>query len=209
MRLHLESIKGHMPAIWCSGGRGFGRLAARYLTCGILALLLSAPLIRDSLAMDGLSVQSLKETRERALVMQHWETSCAAAAIATVLTYAFHDPVSERYAAAKMLEKTQAAKVRSRGGFSLLDMKRFVEGHGYSASAYGFLSFEDLKLFRAPIVPISVHGYNHYVVVNTVTDTEVLLADPSFGNRSMSIERFKQDWLNGLAFVVKPRSRKP
>jgi predicted double-glycine peptidase len=152
-------------------------------------------------------VQSLKEIREHAVVMQRWETSCAAASLATVLTYAFQDPVSERQVAAKMLNKTEPAKVRARGGFSLLDMKRFVEERGYSGEAYKYLSFDDLKLFRAPIVPIRIHGFNHYVVLNAITDREVLLADPAFGNRAMPLARFEKVWLDGLAFVVTPESR--
>jgi hypothetical protein len=69
--------------------------------------------------------------------MHKWETSCAAASIATMLTYGFHDPVSEGYAAARMLARTDPAKVKGRGGFSLLD----------------------LKLFHAPIVPIDHFGW--------------------------------------------------
>jgi len=147
-------------------------------------------------------MQSLKEIRENAVVIQKWETSCAAASLATVLTYGFQDPVSERYVAATMLEGTAPARVRARGGFSLLDMKRFVEARGYNGDAYQNLSFEELKLFQAPIVPIRVHGFNHYVVLNAVSEHDVLLADPAFGNRRMSLQRFNSIWLNGLAFVV-------
>lgn len=145
---------------------------------------------------------SLKEIRERGVVMQKWETSCAAAALATVLTYGFHDPVSERRVAAGMLEKTDPAKVRARGGFSMLDMKHFVEGRGYKGNGYEHLSFDDIKVFFAPIVPINNFGYNHYVVFNGVKGDSVLLADPAFGNRTLSIDRFKKIWMDGLAFVV-------
>jgi hypothetical protein len=145
---------------------------------------------------------SLKEIRERGVVVQQWESSCAAAAVATVLTYGFNDPVSERHAAARMLEKTDPAKVKARGGFSLLDLKTFVEGRGLQGSAYKHLRFEDLRVFHAPIVPIDQHGYHHYVVFNGVEGNLVLLADPAFGNRTLSIERFKDMWMDGMAFVV-------
>lgn len=179
---------------------------ALYLACAV-ALLGSVVLCASAANATSFRVQSLKEIREHAVVMQRWETSCAAASLATVLTYAFQDPVSERQVAAKMLNKTEPAKVRARGGFSLLDMKRFVEERGYSGEAYKHLSFDDLKLFRAPIVPIRVHGFNHYVVLNAITDREVLLADPAFGNRAMPLARFEKAWLDGLAFVVTPESR--
>ncbi|AUB82786.1 hypothetical protein THSYN_18805 [Candidatus Thiodictyon syntrophicum] len=146
--------------------------------------------------------RSLKEIRERGVVMQQWESSCAAAAVATVLTYGFNDPVSERLAAARMLELTAPAKVKARGGFSLLDLQHFVTGRGYRGSAYQHLGFDDLRVFHAPIVPINQHGYNHYVVFNGVTGDRVLLADPAFGNRTLSIAGFTAVWMEGMAFVV-------
>lgn len=154
-------------------------------------------------------IQSLKEIRERAVVMQRWDNSCAAAALATVLTYGFGDPVSEHHVASRMLARTEPKKVKARGGFSLLDMKHFVEGRGYNAEAYKNLSVDDLKLFHAPIVPLQIHGYNHYVVFNAVDDRRVLLADPAFGNRTMSRDRFEKVWLDGLAFIVSPKLPAP
>ncbi|EXF44544.1 peptidase C39, bacteriocin processing [Pseudomonas sp. BAY1663] len=171
-----------------------------------IAILTAATLAPCASLADtpALRIESLKEMREKAVVMQQWETSCAAASLATVLTYGFQDPVSERYVAATMLKGTEPAKVRARGGFSLLDMKRFVEQRGYAGDAYRNLALEDLKLFHAPIVPIQIRGFNHYVVLNAVTEREVLLADPAFGNRRMSLARFNEVWLQGLAFVVSP-----
>jgi uncharacterized protein len=145
---------------------------------------------------------SLKEIRERGIVMQEWENSCAAASVATVLTYGFRDPITERYAATRMLEKANAALVKSQGGFSLLDMKVFVESRGYKGSAYKGLAFDDLRVFHAPIVPISTKGYNHYVVFNGVSGNDVLIADPAFGNLKMSREDFADVWLEGMAFVI-------
>jgi predicted double-glycine peptidase len=147
-------------------------------------------------------VTSLKEIRERGVVMQKWETSCAAASLATVLTYGFGDPVSERYVAEKMLEKKDPAIVKAQGGFSLLDLKKFVEERGYRGNAYKNLSFEDLRVFRAPIVPINVKGYNHYVVFNGVRGNQVLLADPAFGSRKMSKDHFIKVWMEGMVFVT-------
>ena len=146
--------------------------------------------------------RSLKEIRERGVVIQQWESSCAAAAVATVLTYGFDDPVSERTAAARMLEHTDPRKVKARGGFSLLDLQTFVVSRGYLGNAYKHLGFDDLQVFHAPIVPIVQHGYFHYVVFNGVADGRVLLADPAFGNRTVTRARFESMWLKGMAFVV-------
>lgn len=147
-------------------------------------------------------IQSLKQLREQGVVMQRWENSCAAASVATVLTYAFHDPTSEREAAEQMLVATDPARVRARGGFSLLDLKTFVVARGYDGNAYRGLSFDDIRAFHAPIVPIDAKGYNHYVVVNGVVGQEVLLADPAFGNRRMDKSEFERIWMDGIAFVI-------
>jgi predicted double-glycine peptidase len=146
--------------------------------------------------------RSLKEIRERGVVMQKWENSCAAASLATVLTYGFGDPVSEKWVAQKMLQKTDPAKVRKQGGFSLLDMKQLVDELGYTGSAYKHLRLEHLMLFHAPIVPINPHGFNHYVVFFGMQDGRVLLADPAFGRRHLSREAFESQWMDGMAFLV-------
>ena len=168
------------------------------------ALIISVLFLRASVAFGGdrVPVVSLKELREQGVVMQKWETSCAAASVATVLTYGFRDAVSEGYVASQMLEHTDPALVRNRGGFSLLDMKRFVENRGYTGKAYKNLKLQDLRLFHTPIVPITPHGYNHYVVFIGTEGDQVLLADSAFGNRKMRISRFLEIWLDGLAFII-------
>lgn len=148
-------------------------------------------------------VRSLKEIREAGVIIQQWDTSCAAAALATVLTYILGDPVSEQTVAQGMLRYTEPLRVRYRGGFSLLDMKRYAEERGHIATGYVGFSFEDLVLFEGAIVPLNLYGYNHYVVFRGVADDgEVWLADPAFGNRYMSRDRFENAWVEGMAFVV-------
>lgn len=172
------------------------------------ACLIALFAIASSHAQNDPAYTSLKEIRERGVVMQQWETSCAAATVATVLTYGFADPVSEAHVAASMLKKTDAATVKKQGGFSLLDMKHFVEDRGYTGRGYKHLSVNDLKAFQAPIVPIDNYGFNHYVVVKGVKDDEVFLADPAFGNRKMGLEQFNRVWMDGMAFVVTANGKK-
>src|SRR5262249_53350737 len=70
-------------------------------------------------------VRSLFEIRHDRVIVQEWETSCAAAALATVLSFSLNDPVSKKLVAQRMLHSTDPIKVKVRGGFSLLDMKHF------------------------------------------------------------------------------------
>jgi hypothetical protein len=150
-----------------------------------------------------MSVTSLKEIREAGVVIQKWDISCGAAALATVLTYHFDDPVTEREVAQGLLRQTDPLKVRHRGGFSLLDMKRYVEERGYRAISFKGLSFETLRYLDGPIVPVNFQGYNHYVVYKGLTpEGEVWLADPAFGNHRVSRERFERAWMQGMAFTL-------
>ncbi len=134
--------------------------------------------------------------------MQRWDTSCGAAALATVLTYRLADPTSEKAIAQAMLQRTDPLRVRVRGGFSLLDMKRYAESRGYAAEGFRQLSLEELSQMDAPIVPIEEYGNPHFVVVRGTRNGEVDIADPAFGNRRMPVERFNRVWQGGIGFVV-------
>lgn len=147
--------------------------------------------------------KSLKEIREAGLIMQQWDTSCAAAALATVFTYHLDAPMTERVVAEGMLKTTDPLKVRHRGGFSLLDMKRFAATKGYEARAMRGFAFDDLAYFNGVIVPINQFGYNHYVVFRGIDGkNQVRLADPAFGNRTLSRQRFEGMWMDGIVFFV-------
>ena len=148
-------------------------------------------------------VRSLLEIRQEGVIVQKWETSCAAAALATVLTFAQNDPVTEKFVAGRMLRSTDPIKVKVRGGFSLLDMKRFVETRGFNGTGYKNLSFEELLTLPSPIVPIDFYGNAHFVVVRGLDPAgRVDLADPAFGNTNMSVSDFRSVWKNGMGFVV-------
>ena len=148
------------------------------------------------------AVKSLLEMRHEGVVVQQWDTSCGAAALATVLTYTFRDTVSERAVAQAMLRRTDPLRVKVRGGFSLLDMKRFAERRGYTAAGFRNVRLEELLRMQSPIVPIEEYGDPHFVVVRGLREGKVHLADPGFGNRSMPVERFTAAWKDGVAFVV-------
>jgi uncharacterized protein len=152
-------------------------------------------------------VRSLLEFRHEGVVVQQWDSSCGAAALATVLTYTFDDAVREKTVAQSMLRRTDPLRVRVRGGFSLLDMKRYAESRGYAAEGYGNTTLEELAAMRSPIVPIVEYGSPHFVVVRRVHDREVDIADPAFGNRRLPLERFRQAWQNGIAFVLERKGR--
>jgi len=150
-------------------------------------------------------VKSLLEIREQNLVRQGWDISCGAAALSTVLTYDFQKPYSEATIALSILANTDPAKVRARGGFSLLDLKRFTEAVGYSGSGFGELSLDDLANSNVPIIlPVRVKEIDHFVVYRGRFAGRVLIGDPAFGNLTLSEARFGEIWSSGIGFFVAP-----
>jgi predicted double-glycine peptidase len=155
-----------------------------------------------TLALAG-PVRSLQEIRQEGVIIQKWDTSCGAAALATVLTYSLQDPVSERDVAKGMLRMTEPLKVKYRGGFSLLDMKHFVELRGFKGTGFRRMNFEQLLAYPSSIVPVVQYGNPHFIVVRGLNSAgRVDVADPGFGNRTMSVENFRAIWQAGIGFVV-------
>jgi predicted double-glycine peptidase len=163
-------------------------------------LALATTLPSPSMADGRGPVKSLLEMRQDRVVVQQWDLSCGAAALATLLNYQHGDPVSEREIAKGLIRReeylAQPLLVRARQGFSLLDLKRYVDQRGYQGIGYGKLTLEDL-IERAPVmVPVNFNGYNHFVVFRGALGNRVLLADPAFGNRTIVAEKFEDAWLD-------------
>jgi len=46
------------------------------------------------------------------------------------------------------------------------------------------------------MVPINANGYNHFVVFRGVLANRVLIADPAWGNRTMTADKFQHMWID-------------
>lgn len=144
-------------------------------------------------------VMSLLEMRERDVVLQHWDKSCGAAAIVTLLRHEHGLDVTEREAALSMLDRADYRRdpdlLAARQGFSLLDLKRYADSFGLVGEGFGHLSLDALLTLVPVIVPVRFDGYDHFVVVRGVAADRIALADPAWGNRTMSIDRFVAAWI--------------
>lgn len=147
---------------------------------------------------------SLKEVRFRNTIRQKYDFSCGSAAVATLLTYQYGYPIDEQWVFEQMYIHGDQAKIR-REGFSLLDIKRFLQTNGFDADGFR-VSLERLKQEGLPaIVLIDVKGYHHFVVVKGVRYGRVLIGDPALGTRAVPISQFEAEWKNGLVFVIHNR----
>ena len=184
----------------CSSA-GIRRIAASALAFSMLA---AAACSSPAEARGRKVVRSLQEIRHERVVLQKWDLSCGSAALSTLLTFDVGDPVAEEEIIASILQRADPVKIRARQGFSLLDLKRYAVARGHEADGYGNLDMDHLARLAPAIVPTVIGGNDHFVVLRGVQDGHVLLADPGFGNRSMTVDQFESVWPRRIAFVVKP-----
>lgn len=184
--LGLNWMARHRPAI-----------AHGLLSALVVSMIAAIPV---TAAAQPRTVRSLIEMRQERVVVQKWDLSCGAAALATILNFQHNDPVDEREIAIGLMGRAEYVEnpdlVQIRQGFSLLDLKRYVDARGYEGIGYGKLTVDDL-IERAPVmVPINTNGYNHFVIFRGTRGNRVLLADPAWGNRTMTVDKFKRKWLD-------------
>ncbi|MGY0557554.1 MULTISPECIES: C39 family peptidase [unclassified Lysobacter] len=147
------------------------------------------------------NVESMREGRFRNVVRQQTDYSCGASALATILRYAYNLDADEKTVIQGMLGVSDAELVAQRG-FSLLDIKHYVESLGMRGRGYRVTEAR-LRTLRVPgLVLMDVRGFRHFVVLKQVVDGYAEIADPILGNRSVPIEEFLESWPSRAVFVV-------
>lgn len=162
----------------------------------------------DTLDLSGIGggryavkVTSLKEARFKATTRQQFDFSCGSAAVATLLTHHYDYPVSEQSVFEEMFASGDQAKIR-REGFSLLDMKSYLNAHQFQADGFELPLAKLLESGLPAIVLIADKGYRHFVVIKGMRDGRILMGDPSNGTRAVSRASFEPTWVNKILFVI-------
>jgi len=145
-------------------------------------------------------IQSVRERKFADLVQQKTDFSCGAAALATILRQAYWLDVGEEQIIEGMLAHADQDLVRVQG-FSMLDMKRYVESLGMRARGYR-VAPETLHNIRIPVVVLmDIRGYKHFVVMQRVQNGWVYIGDPVLGHKRYKVDDFVKGW-NGIIFAV-------
>lgn len=151
------------------------------------------------------SAKSIKELKYRSVIRQQFDFSCGSAAVATLLTHHYQSPVGEQEVFLAMYEKGNKATIH-REGFSLADMKQYLDSRGYQADGI-YADLDALARVGIPaIVLIEVNGYKHFVVIKGVRDGEVMVGDPALGLKFYRKADFEKIWTNGIVFVARNRA---
>ncbi|MFT4025599.1 MAG: C39 family peptidase [Novosphingobium sp.] len=146
------------------------------------------------------AIMSWAEIPFRSVVAQQFDFSCGSAAVATLLTYHYGRPTPERPVFAAMWAAGDQAAIR-RSGFSMLDIKQYLDGIGLRTEGYR-LSIEQLaRLDRPGIIILDFNGYRHFVVVKGIARGQVLIGDPMRGLSRYPLAEVAARW-NGVLLTV-------
>lgn len=152
-------------------------------------------------ARYAVQVTSLQEAKFKATTRQQYDFSCGSAAVATLLTHHYGYPVTEQSVFDEMFALGDQPKIR-RDGFSLLDMKKYMNAHGFEVDGFT-LPLNKLPESGLPAIVLIVDkGYHHFVVIKGMREGRVLIGDPSNGTRALPVADFEAMWTNKLLFVV-------
>ena len=145
-------------------------------------------------------MRTFRDMRFRDLMPQRFDFSCGSAALGTLLQYGYGIETNEAKLITAMMEGNDPEQV-VKNGFSMLDMKRYVDSIGMRG--HGFKIEPDaLYRLQMPVIALlDLKGYKHFVVVKGASAGRVFVADPALGHRVMSEADFVAGW-NGIVLAV-------
>ena len=147
------------------------------------------------------AVTSWRDIPFRTVVRQQYDYSCGSAAVATLLRYHYGVTVGEAEVFQSMFARGDQDRIRQ-VGFSMLDMRTYLEGRGYGADGLR-LPFDRLATLEVPAIALITHNnYRHFVVVKGVSANHVLVGDPTFGLQTYTREEFEAVW-NGVVLAIR------
>ncbi len=142
-------------------------------------------------------VKSWIQIKDHMVIKQKYDFSCGASSVATVLTYFFNDKTSEEEVIKFVLGKKRLyyKKIKDLEEedfyLTMKDLIDYLKHNGYQAQAVA-VNLDHLYHLKYPaIIYMIFRGQEHFSVFKSIDSRYVYLADPSLGNVSIPIERFK------------------
>jgi predicted double-glycine peptidase len=153
-----------------------------------------------------LQLRSYRDIPFRTVVRQQYDYSCGSAALATLLRFHYGQDIDEADVFKAMFVVGDQETIR-KVGFSLLDMRTYLESIGMRADGFR-ISFDTLQQNALPVITvITVGKYRHFVVIKGVTKEKVLVGDPALGLKTYTRDEFAKMW-NGISFLIRDSKTK-
>lgn len=182
----------------------------------LLIIILAASLLHPKTLAEGLQ-KAYRPLRYTHVVGQTDWYTCGAAATATLLTYYYGDPATEGEILEVAIKETERSGKDPLKGLTALSLKRALEQRGYAVKAYRVNLEQLADYFRRGGLPVVGHVTRpqiHFLVIVGIVDPpqggppQVLLADPSWGRRIVSLEALvTEKGFSGVILLAIPRTK--
>jgi len=141
------------------------------------------------------------EQRDRGVVKQSLDYSCGIAALATLLKMSFDIEVSEATLLALLEERAsqwQLGADWAQRGVSMKILSQMAAHYELSAVGVSVSAMGLMRLQKPAIALIAFQGLPHFTVIKPpLADNEIELADPTWGNRTLTRWQFLPLFLSG------------
>ncbi len=178
----------------------------RYLI--LAALFISMPSYSLNILLSrgvySVPVKSYREIVFGNVLRQKYDFSCGSAALASLLSFHYDIPSEEQDIFQIMFDNGNKTLIEQKG-FSLLDMKKYLESIGFRSDGFQI----DLSRIRDLGVPgitlVNIDGYMHFVVIKGINDQYVIIGDPSRGTMKMEYDKFQQ-YYSGVVLLIRNKA---
>lgn len=186
------------------------RQLTKQLCCGLASLLLAGSswmahagqvVIANRFGNFQVEVKSLQEKGWDRVIRQQYDFSCGSASVATLLTFHYQRETTEAEVFESMIRAGDAEQIQQHG-FSMLDMKRYLDAQGLNADGFRISLDDFLRIGVPAITMINTAGYKHFVVIKGIDANNVLVGDPAAGTQVVPREHFETLW-NGSVLGVR------
>lgn len=181
-------------------------LFLQIITCLYCAQANASPVyLNATVNVSDVHINSWKQQRDRQVVKQNYDFSCGSAALSTVLTYFYQNPVSEQ----EILANIQLKDVM----MSFLNLQTAANHFGFQAKGLA-TNYDTLAQLKIPaIVYLNHRRSDHFSVVRAIDKDNVYLADSIWGNRKLTRQQFESMWhtrndakLKGRVLLILPKN---
>ena len=176
------------------------------LFCAVLVAIANAVPASAELSLTtgnatySLAVRSYRDIPFRTTIRQQYDYSCGSSALATLLRFHYGRDVGETEIFKAMFLAGDQPKIQ-KVGFSLLDMKQYLERIGLKADGFR-MSVEELQKNATPAITIITIGpYRHFIVIKGIRGGRVLTGDPALGLKTYAVADFEKIW-GGIVFMI-------